>query len=427
METAMKFPYTAHSRRGQGLFLTETPPTASPKHLFHPLFPRNPLFPRLRSGHRHLQRLSPQKQIPSNKGPAKLFAELGAVISNFMRRHVKAGVAALSLAAITGQTDAALVHAGADINAHRALGVANSNDVLWVESEYNGQTLRFSAIRINDYYAITVGHGVYGATSGLIIPNEVGNGTNFLNNVGLTSSIAEVIVYPNYGGSTVTGFSSPDIAILRFSTPITGTDPTFGTSITVGENVTSVGYGQTGYSGGSFSTTGDLLGWNAPVISETSGAFNTDYYGNTRFSSALDLYLNGRLGPADSGSPMYNSLGELVGMNIGSSPTPSSTQSIGSTIFLDLTNQEVASWVRFNTNIPEPTTVALSGMGLALLLRRKRKDNPLFPRLRSGHRHLQRLSPQKQIPSNDHSGTIEALAAEPSGTTFRIELPCLRS
>lgn len=27
----------------------------------------------------------------------------------------------------------------------------------------------------------------------------------------------------------------------------------------------------------------------------------------------------------------------------------------------------------------------------------------------------------------DHSGTIEALAAEPSGTTFRIELPCLRS
>jgi two-component system nitrogen regulation sensor histidine kinase NtrY len=27
----------------------------------------------------------------------------------------------------------------------------------------------------------------------------------------------------------------------------------------------------------------------------------------------------------------------------------------------------------------------------------------------------------------DHGGTIEALAAEPSGTTFRIELPCLRS
>jgi len=32
-----------------GIFLTETPPTASLKHLIRPLFPRNPLFPALRS------------------------------------------------------------------------------------------------------------------------------------------------------------------------------------------------------------------------------------------------------------------------------------------------------------------------------------------------------------------------------------------
>ncbi len=37
--------------------------------------------------------------------------------------------------------------------------------------------------------------------------------------------------------------------------------------------------------------------------------------------------------------------------------------------------------------------------GLAFFIA-SRWSNPLFPRLRSGHRHLQRLSPQKQIPSN---------------------------
>jgi outer membrane receptor protein involved in Fe transport len=46
-------------------FLTETLPTDAPKHFFRPLFPRNPFFPRLRSGHRLFQRPSPQKQIPS--------------------------------------------------------------------------------------------------------------------------------------------------------------------------------------------------------------------------------------------------------------------------------------------------------------------------------------------------------------------------
>ena len=38
-----------------GVLLTETRPTDAPKHLFCPLFPHNPFFPRLRSGHRLFQ------------------------------------------------------------------------------------------------------------------------------------------------------------------------------------------------------------------------------------------------------------------------------------------------------------------------------------------------------------------------------------
>jgi hypothetical protein len=50
MKTAVKSPESADYRRGLGIFLTETPPTDTPKHLFRPPFPRNPHFPALRSG-----------------------------------------------------------------------------------------------------------------------------------------------------------------------------------------------------------------------------------------------------------------------------------------------------------------------------------------------------------------------------------------
>jgi hypothetical protein len=55
IETAVKSPESAVCRRGLGILLTETPPTDAPKHLFRPLFPRNPFFPCLRSGHRLFQ------------------------------------------------------------------------------------------------------------------------------------------------------------------------------------------------------------------------------------------------------------------------------------------------------------------------------------------------------------------------------------
>ena len=65
-ENRQNLPHNARSWRGPGPFLTETPPTDSPKHLFRPLFPRNPLFPALRSGPTTVSEASRQKQIPSS-------------------------------------------------------------------------------------------------------------------------------------------------------------------------------------------------------------------------------------------------------------------------------------------------------------------------------------------------------------------------
>jgi hypothetical protein len=74
MKTAVKSSESAVYRRGLGIFLIETPLTAAPKHLFRPLFPRNPHFPALRSVPMAVSEGSRQKQIPSSlfqKAPAK--------------------------------------------------------------------------------------------------------------------------------------------------------------------------------------------------------------------------------------------------------------------------------------------------------------------------------------------------------------------
>ena len=234
-----------------------------------------------------------------------------------------------------------------------ALGQANSQDVLWVKSEYQATVFRFSAIRINNYYAITAGHGTYLPGLGIIKPLAVGTGTNFLTDPGTTSTIAEVIVYPTYPGSAA--FTQPDLAVLKFSTPIrTGSNPVLGqaNSLSVGDTLTSSGFGIPGFTGGSFNEDGSVRGWNAAIRSETGGVFNTDDFGNTRFSSASGVALNGRLSNGDSGSPVYDETGYLIGMNIGSNPSPISADPNGTTVFLDVTNPVIASWIETNTALP---------------------------------------------------------------------------
>lgn len=90
------------------------------------------------------------------------------------------------------------MHAGASDAAHLALGQANSADVLWVQSEYQGYIYNFSAIRIDDYFAITVGHATYLQGVGIITPLELGTGTNFLTNPRTVRTISAVTVHPAY-------------------------------------------------------------------------------------------------------------------------------------------------------------------------------------------------------------------------------------
>jgi len=70
MNFAVKPLTLAKTKRRMGIFLTETPPIGSLKHLFRPLFPRNPLFPALRSSPTAVSGASRQKQIPSSQIPS---------------------------------------------------------------------------------------------------------------------------------------------------------------------------------------------------------------------------------------------------------------------------------------------------------------------------------------------------------------------
>lgn len=269
-------------------------------------------------------------------------------------------IASLGFGASANNAQAVLMHAGANDADHIALGVANGAHVLWVESEYQGTTFYFSAIRINDHFAITAGHAVYGETVGIISPKRLGDGTNRTTNPGNVRTISDVVVHPAYSGANA-DFYSTDIAVLKFLEPLPGNNPTFAQagSLSAGQILTSAGFGDRGFTGGAYLADGNVRGWNAPLLSEDGGdQFDNQIFGNTRFSAAAGVSLNGRGSNGDSGSPVYDSNGFLVGMSVGTSPIAFSVDPIGSTIFLDLTNPITRAWILANTAFPEPPAVA---------------------------------------------------------------------
>jgi hypothetical protein len=256
--------------------------------------------------------------------------------------------------------EAVLMHAGASDADHINLGLAHSTHVLWVKGEALGAFYYFSAIRINDHFAVTAAHAVMHPDYGVFVPALIGDGPNRLVDPGNVRQIAAVKVYPTYSGAS--GYPQPDIAILKFTQPLSGASPTFAPpqSIVVGQVVTAAGYGVPGFTDTGFRPEdGQLRGWDARIESETSH-FNSQFYENTYFYPNSMISLNGRGSNGDSGSPVYDGQGRLAGMNIGNTPGTLHFDPIGTTIFLDLTNPTVRAWIEANTAIPDPPNLAIN-------------------------------------------------------------------
>jgi uncharacterized protein (TIGR03382 family) len=280
-----------------------------------------------------------------------------------------ATVAALAGASFgaEGKADAVLMLPGQSAQSYLNLGATLNNRVGWLQQNtIDGRNGYASVAMINDQFAITCGHVVWNnlQNGGTF---RVGTGSNYFSDRGQVVDVAEVITYPGYPGGVTT--NSPDIAILRLATPISGiTQAQFGTA-NPGDVVTSGGYGFAFFAGQpTVPRDGFRRGWNAGVLSGAPLYGSNQWYNYTFFGDNA-VAANGKGLSGDSGGGVYNSLGQLVGINFGQS---GNNALVGTTSYLDLSQPDVLNWVQSNT-IPTPAALTLLGLG-ALVGSRRRRD-----------------------------------------------------
>jgi uncharacterized protein (TIGR03382 family) len=286
------------------------------------------------------------------------------------KAQTAATVASLAGASLgmSEKAEAVLMLPGQSAQSYLDLGATLNNRVGFVEivtpSSGNGYA---SVAMINDQFAITCGHVVWNnlQNGGTF---RVGTGSNYFSDRGQVVDVAEVITYPGYPGGVTT--NSPDIAILRLATPISGiTQAQFGTA-NPGDVVTSGGYGFAFFAGQpTVPRDGFRRGWNAPVVSGVAGFGIDQWYNYSLFGGSSAPLVNGKVLSGDSGGGVYNSLGQLVGINFGQS---GNNLSVGYSSYLDLAQPDVLNWVQSNT-IPTPAALTLLGLG-ALVGSRRRRD-----------------------------------------------------
>jgi hypothetical protein len=216
------------------------------------------------------------------------------------KAQAAAVVATLASLGMSENAEAVLMLPGQSAQSYLDLGATLNNRVGFVENLLPGASTGYASIAfINSQYAITCGHVVsanlqQGGTF------RVGTGSNYFSDRGQVVDVAEVITYPGYPGGVTT--NSPDIAILRLATPISGiTQAQFGTA-NPGDIVTSGGYGFAFYAGAATFPPPDGFrrGWNAEVRSSAPLYGNDAWYNSTLFGTST-VPVNGKALSGDSG------------------------------------------------------------------------------------------------------------------------------
>ena len=145
-----------------------------------------------------------------------------------------------------------------------------------------------------------------------------------------------------------------DLIILEFAQPFyASSNKIIGTAVT--DDITySAGFGSWGTpSIGLISPRdGNLRAWDARVYSAVIG-FSAPYYQSTTFGfgNTNGLSLNARGTISDSGGPVFNIQGRLIGVNVNASTTIASA---GSTTYVYLGEPTTKAWIEANAQIPTP-------------------------------------------------------------------------
>ena len=293
-------------------------------------------------------------------------------------RAVAMAAAATALTAVTAPAQGGLMRDIALDLQHRTLGerylpggsalatTGGGTASLRVSASGIGGTLNSSAILLNSGWAVTAYHNIAAFEPFGTITIDVATGSNFNTNRGTVSRVAEYIPFP---GGSANNPSLPDLCLLRLTTDLPGVQSAlFGSALT-GDILTLAGFGRHGSPAtGLLERDGNVRAFNAIANTQNSGSYSGTYYSEMRIGSIQAVALDGRGLSGDSGGPIFNAAGELIGMTVAGTL---GTQFVGYTTFLRFDNPDVDSWLA--ATIPTPGSAGLLGLvGLGLGVRRRR-------------------------------------------------------
>jgi len=206
------------------------------------------------------------------------------------------------------------------------------------------ESLTGSAVRLNEDWALTAAHNLpsaYGLTS---VSLSVSNGSNCITSPGVTISCSNDYIFPGFTGSSSNG---TDLALIRLGSALSGPTLTLG-SASVGELVYEVGFGSYGTPAtGLIAADGNVRAFEAYFSGRSWSYAPLDYYYNALgfgYDGGESLALNGRGAPGDSGSGVFNSRGQLIGIT--TAYTGANNDPSGTTFYMDLTVPEVRTWIK---------------------------------------------------------------------------------
>jgi hypothetical protein len=216
-----------------------------------------------------------------------------------------------------------------------------------------------SATPINAHYVITSAHLIASLVDTAHF--EVGIGLNF-RSPETSIAVSEIKIYPGYVFGSRSG---PDIAILKLATPLLNFQSVTIGSASVGSVLSSAGYGVAYRFGETPPATRDgfIRGFNAEMRSG-SPQNSSDLYYDWSYGFYSWINIGGKIMNGDSGGPVYNQAGQLVGLNT----AQTGNENQGHSIYLVLSQPDVLAWIQANTVIPAvvaPMITSFTCSGLA--------------------------------------------------------------
>ena len=233
---------------------------------------------------------------------------------------------------------------------------------VWYSSKTNDVIIgsyNLSATYYNERCVLTAAHNLLTNPNSnyKVVYCEIGTGPNNQTNRGTIVPSFKYLIHP--GLNTSDSGAGTDLAIICLAASLPGTNATIG-SASGGQVVNHGGFGVTATPSTPMTNDGNARGWRAAIDNFVDDRYSPTYYAQTRFNQVITM--NGKGLSGDSGGPVYNDAGELIGLN---KAQIGGMASSGVTIFLKLAQPAVFDWLQQNTTnlAPNPPSLALNGVG----------------------------------------------------------------